>query len=78
VDRFGSLRRYRFEPGGGTLWAAINKTDGGSVLFTLGGAKFGAADGVRCDPVVRRLVALGVQLREMYAVLSSVSDPDSP
>jgi|SRR5215204_4087551 len=79
LDDFGSLRQYRLEPGAGTLCAATNKTDGGSVQFTLDGAKFGvAAEGVRGDPVVwMRLVVLGVQLRETYSVLSSVSDPDS-
>jgi len=75
---FGSLRQYRLEPGAGTLCAATNKTDGGSVQFTLDGAKFGAPHGIRDDPVVRmRFVVLGVELKETFTVLSSVSDPDS-
>jgi hypothetical protein len=59
--------------------APTNKTDGGSVQFTLHGAKFGIlGDVLDRDPLVwMRLVDLGVQLKETYNIPLSVSDPDS-
>jgi hypothetical protein len=80
VDERGWARQYRVEPGPATLLAATKKTDGGSVQFTLNGAKFGsAAGGLDRDPVLwMRLVVVGVQFRNSSAVVASVVDPDVP
>lgn len=72
-----TVRTYRVDPGGATMRAFINTTDG-SVRFVLDGDGFAMSSPAReTDPVLwMRLVQLGIELGESYAVRPSVSDPD--
>ena len=76
----GSLRQYSVEPGPATFSVAADETDGGSVQFSLDGAKFGAVGtGLNHDAVLwMRLVTLGVKIGENYSVRPGVVDSNLP
>lgn len=68
---------YRLEPGPATLAAGFTKAGGGKVEFVLDGDNFGMAlaPGQKDQLLWMRLVVLGVQCAERFAVVPTVCDP---
>jgi hypothetical protein len=68
---------YRLEPGPATLAAGFTKTGGGKVEFVLDGDNFGMTldPGQKDQLLWMRLVVLGVQFTERFAVVPTVCDP---
>jgi hypothetical protein len=68
---------YRLEPGPATLTAGFTTTGDGKVEFVLDGDNFGMAlaPGQKDQLLWMRLVVLGVQFAETFAVISNVCDP---
>jgi hypothetical protein len=80
VEAIGDHRflcTYQLDPGPATLTAGFTKTGGGKVEFVLDGDKFGMSlvAGEKDQVLWMRLVSLGVQFAEMFAVVPNVVDP---